>query len=318
MDETCGGCRFFKTSRERDDGRLGECRLGKVMGVFHEGMRACPAFSRAGGEAAEPGGGAAPAAAPRREIRAAGHGPVATASRVSSTALAGAIGALSSDRLRLALSEALSAACLAESPELGRGWTSGELQLVPREDDLKAKQVPLDAFFHKLVMIRDNLRVMEQKVNSHEQLQDAQKLDLQRHILLAYMACTRLASGFLDRGPSDESHAELWEMLRTLRVEAERQSLAMAPPPLGERWARGEVRYTREGEAVTEPIEHFYHRLCVLRDRLLGLEALLGAHPHVGPDEADAMCGYIRRCYGSLTSFNLLFREREDYFTSSR
>ena len=50
----------------------------------------------------------------------------------------------------------------------------------------------------------------------------------------------------------------------------------------------------------------------------MGLEATLGAHPHVAPDEADAMAGYIRRCYGSLTSFNLLFREREDYFTSSR
>lgn len=314
MDETCGGCRFLKVVRERDDGRLGECRLTKVMGVFHESMRACPSFSRMGVETPDP---FASARAPARSFVAAT--PVsASASRVSAGTLAAVIGNLSGEQLRTLLTEALASACMSQAADLGRAWTAGELALVPREDELKPKQMPLEGLFHKLVMIRDNLRVMEQKVNSHEHLQDGEKLDLQRQISLAYLACARLAGGFLERSPGVGGAAEAAELLHTLRTEAERRSLFSRPPAMGERWAGGEARYSREGETVTESIDYFFHRLCVLRDRLMGLEAILGAHPHVGPDEADAMAGYIRRCYGSLTSFNLLFREREDYFTSNR
>jgi hypothetical protein len=315
MDETCGGCRFFKVSRERDDGRLGECRLSKVMGVFHEGMRACPSFSRFGAESIEPTHGHGGASrAPARVFST----PSSAPSRVSASTLAAVLGNLSGEQLRTVLSDALCLACMSQGAELGRAWSAGELLLAPREDDLKPKQVPLEAFFHKLVMIRDNLRVMEQKVNSHEHLQDGEKLDLQRQISLAYLAVARFAGGFLERGSGTGAAGEAAELLRTLRLEAERQSLFSRAPALGERWSGGEARFARESETITETIELFFHRLCVLRDRLMGLEGLLGAHPHVGPDEADAMCGYIRRCYGSLTSFNVLFRDREDYFTSNR
>ena len=69
---------------------------------------------------------------------------------------------------------------------------------------------------------------------------------------------------------------------------------------------------------VDEPIEQFFHRLVVLRDRLLALEAEIEAHPHIPGDDASTMAGYVRRCYGSLTTFNVLFNDRDAYFSSSR
>jgi hypothetical protein len=281
------------------------------MGVFHENMRACGSFTRAGDDVPESAGAHA------------GHRRPATgasvqASRISSATLAAAMSHLSPDQLRSVLADALASACHAQAPDLGRTWTSGELQLWPRDEELKPKQMPLDALFHKLVMIRDNLRVMEQKINSHEHLQDAEKVDLQRQVSLAYQSVLRLATGFLERSTGEGAAGEAADLLRTLRLEAERLAFSVRPPPIGERWSGGEARFVREGETITESLDLFFHRVVAVRDRLMGLEAQLGAHPHVGPDEADAMCAYIRRCYGSLTSFNVLFRDREDYFTSAR
>ena len=58
--------------------------------------------------------------------------------------------------------------------------------------------------------------------------------------------------------------------------------------------------------------------IVLLRDRLMALEAEMEAHPHIPGDDASTMAGYVRRCYGSLTTFNVLFEDRDDYFSSSR
>jgi hypothetical protein len=73
------------------------------------------------------------------------------------------------DRIvRFAVRAALEAE-LGEVPEvaLGGRWEGGKLVLVPRDSGVAAKEVPLETFFHKIVMVRDRLRVLEQRINAH-------------------------------------------------------------------------------------------------------------------------------------------------------
>lgn len=81
--------------------------------------------------------------------------------------------------------------------EAGLGFTpiaerfnGGQLVIQPRDKSLQAKEIPVDAFFHKVVMVRDRLRVLEQKVNAHKGLSDADKVDLQQYITRVYGSLT--------------------------------------------------------------------------------------------------------------------------------
>jgi hypothetical protein len=74
--------------------------------------------------------------------------------------------------------------------ELGRRWVGGTLRLVPGKDDTQAKDLPIEMFFKKLVGVRDKLRVLEQKINSHSALTPEEKLELQGHITRCYGSLT--------------------------------------------------------------------------------------------------------------------------------
>lgn len=74
--------------------------------------------------------------------------------------------------------------------ELGDKWKRGVMVLKPGASDLKPKEIPIDAFFHKIVLIRDRIRVLEQRINSSEKLDDEEKVNLQQYITRVYGSLT--------------------------------------------------------------------------------------------------------------------------------
>lgn len=78
----------------------------------------------------------------------------------------------------------------AQNPiDLGQKWEDGLMILKPGEEGLKSKEIPIETFFHKIVMVRDRLRVMEQRINSSK-LTDEEKVNLQQYITRIYGSLT--------------------------------------------------------------------------------------------------------------------------------
>lgn len=88
---------------------------------------------------------------------------------------------------------------ITETVPLGDKWKGGTMLLQPADKTMKPKEIPVDIFFHKIVMLRDRLRVMEQQINAHKILSDEDKVNLQQYITCIYGTLTTFNVLFKDK-----------------------------------------------------------------------------------------------------------------------
>ena len=193
----CGSCGAFTKARDDPEkGRVGECALN----VFPPPLTARSTCSRY-----RPRG----AAAPPPPARVAGQPRARTGAPLVSAAVREAARPSGSASLALrpplpqeididmdigefrrVLRQVLSEELGVGDSDIGARWEGGELILKPGKPGTAEKRVPIDAFFHKIVMVRDKLRVLEQKLNTHTGLSDADKVQLQSYITACYGSLT--------------------------------------------------------------------------------------------------------------------------------
>ena len=124
----------------------------------------------------------------RAPFRALGLAPVSVVPARQGTGVGSAL-------IREAMDEERGATEAALAPK----WEGGTLVLKPHDPTLQGKELPLDALLHKVEMIRDRLRVLEQKINANAKLTDAEKVDMQAYVTACYGSLTTFNVLFRDK-----------------------------------------------------------------------------------------------------------------------
>jgi hypothetical protein len=210
-ERRCGSCARFVRVVERvaptgEVTRVGECLLGVWPSPLYE-TSTCSQWVRRGEFKARP---AAPvrrtrAAAPlaiRRDPRHAGEradtGPPSTPT-ATPLELPEDLLQMDADEFRRVLSDVIRDELGVGDVEIAGKWEGGEVILKPGKDGLQEKRIPVESLFHKVVMIRDKLRVLEQKINSHTKLGDDEKVQLQQYVTACYGSLTTFNVLFAQR-----------------------------------------------------------------------------------------------------------------------
>ncbi len=196
--KACGSCRLWRPILEDARGPIGPCMLKVRTGDFPGTAPACERYlSRAE---------AVPAAAPepparRRAARPSAplvhhHPDAAPAERSAGEPLPEELTDMTREEFAQAIREALRDE--AAEVRLAPKWEGGSIVLKPGDPGTQPKEIPLDALLHKIVMIRDRLRVLEQKINANEKLTDAEKVDMQQYVTRCYGSLTTFNVLFRD------------------------------------------------------------------------------------------------------------------------
>jgi hypothetical protein len=103
-------------------------------------------------------------------------------------------------QIKLAVLEALGDYGWAETDlEVSKKWIGGTLKFIPGREDTQAKEIPIEAFLKKVIGVREKLRVLEQKINNHPNLDQVDKLELQGYITRSYGSLTTFNAFFADK-----------------------------------------------------------------------------------------------------------------------
>ncbi len=184
----CGNCRLYKLVLEDAEGWKGECRVMLDRGLFPPLAPVCSSYLAK----AAPIPRAIPS--PPKTERRPNVSPVVRTPRPD-----GPIPELEDmtrEELKSIIREALE-----ETPEarLAPRWEGGTLILKPAGSELQPKEIPLESLFHKIVMVRDRLRTLEQKVNASPKLTDAEKVEMQQYVTRCYGSLTTFNLLFADK-----------------------------------------------------------------------------------------------------------------------
>jgi hypothetical protein len=110
-----------------------------------------------------------------------------------------ALDSLDYQQIKLALRDCLREEGVVGETPIGPKWAGGKITLQPGDSTLAPKEMSVDDFFHKVVMVRDRLRVLEQKINAHPNLTDAEKADMEQYITRCYGSLTTFNVLFKER-----------------------------------------------------------------------------------------------------------------------
>lgn len=113
----------------------------------------------------------------------------------------------------------------------------------------------------------------------------------------------------------------LAEVEKVMRYVLDEQNALQEIVPMGDKWIGGTILLQPANASLKPkemPIEGFFHKIVMLRDRLRVLEQNINSHPGLTDEEKVNMQQYITRIYGSLTSFNLLFADNKHYFVGAK
>lgn len=176
--KVCGNCRLFTAVMQQDGGWKGDCKLMPDRGMFPATAPRCNKFL--------PRAAPLPRALPKEPERAERRPRIAPIVRKPDVPLP-EFENMTREELKSILREALE-----ETSEvrLAPRWEGGSVVLKPASSELQSKELPIDALFHKVVMVRDRLRTLEQRVNAHPKLSDAEKVEMQQYITRCYGSLT--------------------------------------------------------------------------------------------------------------------------------
>jgi hypothetical protein len=202
-ERRCGGCARFVRVVERiaptgEVTRTGECLLGVWPSPLYE-TSTCSQWVRRGEFKARPPELARrPRAAPSMAVRRSESTPAAEATPAP-IVLPEDLLDMDAREFRRVLADVIRDELGVGEVEIAGKWEGGEMILKPGKEGLQEKRLPLDALFHKVVMIRDKLRVLEQKINAHTKLADDEKVQLQQYVTACYGSLTTFNVLFAQR-----------------------------------------------------------------------------------------------------------------------
>lgn len=212
-EKVCGNCKLWSPYEVDHRGWVGPCRVQPQRGLFPGTAPICDAFARRGVPVQEKRGEAQARPRPVRSVapvvvRQGEERPQPRPVHLPATRskpardpnevvdLGGEL-TMTRDELMELFREASGET--AEPPPMAAKWQGGVVQILPGNKELQGKEVSVDSLFHKVVMIRDRLRTLEQKINANPKLTDAEKVEIQHYVTRCYGSLTSFNLLFRDK-----------------------------------------------------------------------------------------------------------------------